>query len=186
MRMVAAKIDNAHTQHPDRGYATKHRMTVFASSSTDAVAYAGGLIFDRVGAGWDVQIHLTTDSPGDGRALQILGIQKPMQSTPFDGTEWPDLILIGPDVYRQNAQARRIFTAAARRPPTEVAMWGDEWPTNLHPGIGQVEHRLSTAARAFKAHAMGAAGLKPAVIRAEQFHSGQRRFDIAASLLPPA
>jgi hypothetical protein len=187
MRTVSAKKDEAsQTRYPEPGYATTHRLTVLAGNSADAVAHAGGLIFDRTGAGWDVGIHLTTHEPDDIRALRILGVRKLLRTMDFAPAEWPDVLIVAADVYSGDAQARRIFTAATRRQRTEVAMWGGEWPANLAPGIGPLEHRLSTAARAFKAHALGAAGLVPAADDAEQFQCGQHRFDVAAPLLPPA
>lgn len=187
MRTVTAKNDEAtRARHPDLGHATKHRLVVLAGSSADAVAHAGGLVFDRVGAGWDVRIHLGADESDDVRALRVLGVRKRVKSMAFDASEWPDLLVIGPDVYRGEAQARRIVAAAARRQHTEVLVWGDEWPVNLPPGIGRVEHRLSTAARAFKVHALGAAGLPLYADETEQFHTGQHRLHVAGTLLPPA
>lgn len=185
MSVVTAKSDE-NTIHPERDYATRHRMVVFAGNAADIVGFAGGLIFDRVGAGWDVKIHLASVTPDDERALRILGIQSRMQSAGLDSPEWPDVVLMGADVYGGHIQARRIFTAAARRQHAEVVMWGGDWPGELDPGIGAVEHRLSTAARAFKVHAMAAAGLDATVAPAEQFLSGKRRFRTAAPLLPPA
>ena len=40
---------------------------------------------------------------------------------------------------------------------TEVTLWGQTWPAELDDSVGMVEHRLSAAARAFKAQALAAA-----------------------------
>ncbi|OMC29495.1 hypothetical protein A5740_18125 [Mycobacterium sp. GA-1841] len=159
---------------------------VFASSSADAAEFAGGLIFDRVGAGWEVKIHLVSDTPKDERTMRILGIKNRMHSARFDPADWPDSILIGADVYGTQPDIRRILNAASRRPHTEVAMWGGKWPGNLESGTGMVEHRLSIAARAFKVYAVASAGLDRSVGPAEQFLSGQCRVRTTEPLLPPA
>lgn len=185
MKVGTAKSDESRAQ-PERGYATPHRLVVFAGSSADAAEFAGGLIFDRVGAGWDVNIHLASETPKDERTLRILGVQSRMQSACFDSSDWPDLLLVGADVYRAYPDVRRIFNAASRRLHTEVAMWGGDWPGELDPGVGTVEHRLSVAARAFKVHAMASAGLDRSIDPAEQFLIGKRRVRTAEPLLPPA
>ncbi|MED5812117.1 hypothetical protein VST63_07050 [Mycolicibacterium sp. 050232] len=185
MKAVTAKSDRGRTE-PEGGYATPHRLVVFANSSADAAVFAGGLIFDRVGAGWDVKVYLTSGTPKDERTLRILGIHGRMPSAHFDSSEWPDLLLTGADVYSTHPDIRRTFTAASRRQHTEVAMWGGDWPVELDPGVGAVEHRLSIAARAFKVHAVASAGLDRPIDPAEQFLSGKRRVRSAAPLLPPA
>lgn len=185
MSVVTAKSDG-NTTLPEHDYATRHRMAVFAGNAADIVGFAGGLIFDRIGAGWDVAIQLASATPEDERSLRILGIQGRMHSAGFDSSDWPDVLLMGADVYSDHIQARRIFNTAARKQHAEVVMWGGDWPGELDPGIGAVEHRLSNAARAFKMHAMVAAGLDATVCAAEQFLSGKRRYRTAAPLLPPA
>lgn len=170
----------------DLDHVTRHRMAIFAASAADVVQFTGGLIFDHVGAGWDVRVHITQDATEDERAMRILGIRHLLRSADMDSTEWPDLLLTGAESYRSQPDIHRIFNAAARRQQTEVAMWGGDWPGELDPGIGTVEHRLSTAARAFKAHAVTAAGLDSFADAAEQFVSGKRRFRSAAPLLQPA
>jgi len=41
----------------------------------------------------------------------------------------------------------------------EVTLWGQTWPVELNHGVAPVHHRLSLAARAFKAHALAAAAV---------------------------
>ncbi|KHO22201.1 hypothetical protein QQ25_11160 [Mycolicibacterium setense] len=170
----------------ERGYATPHRLAVFANSCADAAEFAGGLIFDRVGAGWDVTILLASATAKDERTLRILGIHSRMPSARFESSDWPDMLLIGADAYNAHPDVRRTFNAASRRPHTEVALWGGSWPGELDPGIGIVEHRLSNAARAFKAHALASAGLNRSIDPSEQFLSDTRRARSVAPLLPPA
>ena len=43
----------------------------------------------------------------------------------------------------------------------EVTVWGEQWPTELGRQADSVQHRLSSAARAFKSHALVAADASP-------------------------
>ena len=52
----------------------RYRLDVVAPSVLDAVRYAGGWIYDRVMAGWDVTV-LVGGGDDDMRPLQILGAQ---------------------------------------------------------------------------------------------------------------
>ncbi len=188
MTVASEKYDDGfgrdRTSRPNRGRATRHRLTVLAADAVDAVTGAGGLIFDRVSSGWEVEVYLAT--PSDERPLQILGVGSDILPCAYGTpTEWPDALIIAGELYKGNTNVRRFFAAASCSHLTEVAIWGGEWPAELAPGVGRVEHRLSTAARAFKMHAMDAAGVAPQVKPTESFHSGVRRFSIAAPLLPP-
>jgi len=169
------------------GLAAKHRLFVFAKNPVDVIASAGGLLVDRAGAGWDVQAYLDdVATEADTRAMQILGVRKLLPAPAFELAKWPEFLIVGAELYRRNLLVRRLFQAATQRNRTEVAMWGGCWPTDLGPGIGEVEHRLSSAAKAFKSHAMRTAGLTPDVTDVECFRHGKRRYTIAEPLLPPA
>jgi hypothetical protein len=183
MIIIMAAHDGA--ARPGRGRATRHRLTVLATDAAEAVSGAGGLIFDRVRTGWQVEVYLAV--PGDERPLHILGVGRggPLPASFGRPAEWPDALVIGGELYDGNKNVCRFFAAASRSLLTEVAIWGGRWPAELAAGVGRVEHRLSTAARAFKAHALQAAGAPPQARVTESFHSGARRFSIAAPLLPP-
>ena len=51
----------------------RYRLDVVAPSVLDAVRFAGGWIYDRVMAGWDVTVLIGTDE--DVRPLEILGAE---------------------------------------------------------------------------------------------------------------
>lgn len=151
----------------------------------ETVAAAGGLLFDRAGGGWVVEVYL--DQPAESAAFDILGVPRESLAAGIRRMRiWPDAVIVSPALYTESAIARRLFVAAAHRSLTEVALWGDTWPHDAGPGIGRVEHRLSTAAVAFKRHAMIAVGLGGEVASAEPFRSGKRRFSTAAPLTPTA
>ena len=73
---------------------------------------------------------------------------------------------------------------------TEVTLWGESWPADLDCSVGSVEHRLSVAARAFKAQALAAALESPlspvdAIDNTEFFRSGTPACcPVAADLVP--
>ena len=50
----------------------RYRLDVVAANAADAVRFAGGWMYDRVMAGWDVTVLLADRS--DERPLQILGV----------------------------------------------------------------------------------------------------------------
>jgi hypothetical protein len=173
------------TSRPNQGWATRHRLTVLAAKVIDAVTGAGGLIFDRASSGWRVDVHLS--EPGDERPLRILGVNSLglLPGALAGPTECPDALVIAGELYNVNSNVCRFFNAASRNHLTEVAIWGGNWPAELASGIGRVEHRLSIAAQAFKAHSMGAAGVQPLVEATESFHCGAQRCNIAAPLRSP-
>lgn len=181
---INAPDDRAASGRMVRGRGTKHRLMVLAGETSDAIASAGGLIFDRAAAGWDVDIHVPDDACD--RPFRILGVKPSPLESGFDVTSQPDCLLIAGSLYEQDRSARRLFQRAARTDRTEVSLWGGGWPRELAPGIGIVEHRLSIAALAFKAEAIKAVGLSSRCARAEAFYSGSYRVDIAAPLLAPA
>jgi hypothetical protein len=172
------------TSRPNLGWATRHRLTVLAADAIDAVTSAGGLIFDRSSSGWKVDVYLA--EPGDERPLLVLGVSSHgLLPGAFPGpTECPDALVIAAGLYKGNKNVRQFFNAASRNHLTEVAIWGGKWPAELASGFGQVEHHLSIAARAFKAHSMDAAGVQPLVEATESFRSGAHQCSIAAPLRP--
>lgn len=154
-----------------------------ADDVADAVSAAGGLIFDRVGAGWDVQVFLAERT--DGRALHILGVDaRDLSDGITSAAEWPDAIVVAADLYLYEVRVRRYVGTASRQHGSEITVWGGDWPATLNSGIGPVEHRLSLAANAFKRHAMEAAGLAPLPTHTESFRSGKGRLTIAAPSVP--
>jgi len=155
----------------------RYRLDVVAPSVDEAVTAAGGWMFDRVMAGWDVRVLLTDDD--DDRALQILGAATAdLESALQTGKEGlhPHALAVAADMYRDDPRIREGVRLAIDSGQTEVTLWGSAWPADLNrPGVGSVEHRLSVAARAFKAQALAALtrpGARGSVARTETFRSG--------------
>ncbi|HEU5026035.1 MAG TPA: hypothetical protein VFV01_14040, partial [Spirillospora sp.] len=129
----------------------------------DAVRCAGGWLFDRVAAGWDVTV-LTADH-ADPRPLRILGARPAdlhcALSSPVRGPR-PRAIAVCGGLYGSDPRVRRMV-ARARDESVEITLWDGTGPVEEAAGrAGEGEwlpHRLSVAARAFKAQAMAAAAV---------------------------
>ncbi len=127
-----------------------YRLHVIAESVLEAIQQAGGLMFDRRRAGW--QVAVVTSDDEHPRALAILGvdIQSP---TEFDA-----------------------LRPASEQGVCTVVSGTIGFPTWRHPDAGEspaplrpVEHTLSAAARTFKVHALHCAGVETTVEGRECF-----------------
>ncbi len=151
-----------------------------APSVVDAVRFTGGWLFDQVMAGWDVNV-LTTDHT-DPRPLRILGAHAvDLEYALARAIHGPCLQAIGvsADLYDGDARVRRMVQTLGEG-PADIRFWSDRWPENLGGRADPVRHRLSVAARAFKAQALTAAALAvdadevtEVFWRAELMRSGQ-------------
>jgi hypothetical protein len=74
-------------------------------------------------------------------------------------------------LYERHSGAQRLVADAVRRQDAHVGIWEDKGSDHA----GGLEHRLSGAARAFKPHALAAAGLTADVSSFETFRNGRRR-----------
>lgn len=156
-----------------RGSPTPAKLVVLAVDPADTVDAAGGLIFDSVRAGWTVEVYLET--LGAQRAFQILGVDARSLPPRFDPeAEWPDAVYAAAALYEKNRDVRRLVADFVRRSHANIAVWGHGGPSSLDM-TNSFEYRLSTAAQAFKIHAMNAAGLGPHVAPVEPFRRGARR-----------
>jgi hypothetical protein len=132
---------------------------VIASSVQHAVRFTGGWLFDQVMAGWDVNV-LTTDH-ADARPLRILGAHAvDLEYALARVIHGPCLqaIAVSADLYDSDARVRRMVQTVGEG-PADIRFWSDRRPENLGDGDDPVRHRLSVAARAFKAQALAAAAL---------------------------
>ncbi|MFI1464306.1 hypothetical protein [Nocardia carnea] len=158
-----------------RRHPLRHRLAIVAPNTVDAVQYAGGFIFDRMMAGWEVVAVLTEHD--DVRPLEILGATvldlTTALASPVHAT-WPESVLLAPDVFVTNEWVRRGAIDCLDKGLSELAVWGDDLPDELACRVSSAHHRLSTAARAFKRCALGAAGIaERADEDLEIFHSGE-------------
>lgn len=165
----------------------RYRLDIVAPSVIEVVTFAGGWVFDRVMAGWDVTV-LVADMRDD-LPLQILGANTvDLESALAAGLHHPrpHALAVAADLYRRDARIRDGVRLALDSGQTEVTLWGNTWPEELDRSIDSVEHRLSVAARAFKARALAAAAIpSDSVGLTEMFRSGLApACPIGADLVP--
>jgi hypothetical protein len=160
------------------GRSLAYRVDVVASSAVDVVGSIGGWLYDRVRAGWDVHVLLAQQC--DRRPLQILGVHA-VELDPqilSASTECAARgLAVSADMFASDARIQQEVLAALDRWMTEVTLWHDDWPLAVGHRTTTVQHVLSGAARAFKRHALEAAGLPGAVGPTEALRS-----DMKASL----
>lgn len=152
------------------------RLVALAASTADVVQVAGGWLCDQVLAGWDV-IVVTADHE-DQRALRILGVRggdlESALAVPLQG---PCLraIAVEAELYVGDERVHQMVRAAAETGRTEIRLWGDAWPDDLDGRADPVSHRLSAAARAFKAQALAATAADARPADTEEFRRGAVR-----------
>jgi hypothetical protein len=139
----------------------RYRLDVVASSVVDVVRFAGGWLFDRAMAGWDVTVLLAdlADRPDD-RPLHILGVQARDLEHALASVETrprPQALAAAADLVGCDPRVRRGVLQALDQGATEVTLWGETCPAELDSSVGPVQHRLSMAAQIFKAQALAAA-----------------------------
>jgi hypothetical protein len=148
---------------------TRYQLSVVASDAVELIASAGGWMYDRMRAGWDVSVAVA-ESP-DLRPLQILGVTPLVADQGFDSAVdglASAAIAIAPEILESNGNVRREVLKALDDGVTEVTFWGAAMPRGLRGRVDRVQHRLSSAARAFKAHSLAAAGIPATAIGATE------------------
>lgn len=148
-----------HRQAPGFG---RYELDVLGSDVADVVDSAGGWLFDRVMAGWSVNVAVPDDA--DVRPLQILGVSTSPLEALLRGehlSRGSAIALAGP-LCSTHEKVREALVAAVRAGRSEITVWGELWVTGLPQRGEQVRHQLSSAAATFKAQAMHAAGCAPA------------------------
>jgi hypothetical protein len=144
----------------------RHQLTVVGLSAADVVQSAGGWLCDRARAGWDVNVFLTdvfvTDPCGQV-SLTILGATTRRHDGDFSslmrGISLGGALAVSADLLSSDSRVRSGVVNALKRGLTDVTVWGTQWPAELGRQADPVQHRVSSAARAFKLHALVAADL---------------------------
>jgi hypothetical protein len=167
----------------------KYQLDVTACDVTDLVRHAGGWLYDRAMAGWDVSVLLSRE--GDVTPLRILGLrtQRPALEDDSSAPARALALATSADALAANPLLREDVFRAMKRGLVEVTLWGDfaggqqrsdpgrRFGANgVDRGVESVTHVLSSAARAFKAHALRAAGLDEPVGPVETFLHGPTAF----------
>jgi hypothetical protein len=109
-------------------------------------------------AGWDVTV-LTADQ-GDSRPLEILGARvrdlEAILALPLVGG-CLQAVAVRADLYESDERVRGMVLRAVGEGQADIRFWGDFRHEDHGTGAARLSHRLSFAARAFKAQALAAA-----------------------------
>jgi hypothetical protein len=123
------------------------------------VQSAGGWLCDRARAGWDVNV-LVADGV-DPRPLAILGATAIGLDEGFlslvKSASRGGALAVSADLLGADTGIRDEVVRVLKRGLTEVTVWGAPWPAELGRLADSIQHRVSSAARAFKSHALVAA-----------------------------
>ncbi|MEZ0351416.1 hypothetical protein [Mycobacterium sp. pR1184] len=168
--MVTPTFDIGQSRRVSAGRATRgngeclrYRLDVVAASAVDVVHSAGGWLYDRVMAGWEVTVLL----PGgyDTRPLRILGVavvDTDDVATAMGSTS--HTLAVSAEAFTADARVRDKVLKSLDDRLTEVALWGEGWPLGVNRGMTRAQHVLSAAARTFKGYALAAAGIPSALV----------------------
>ncbi len=166
--MASRRFSPHHHADFDRTEERQHRyrLVVLGVGVGDVVESIGGFLCDRARAGWDVSVFLDLPcaQPRDARPLTILGIAAqelvtdagPALRTLCRG----GALAVGADLLARDAGIRDDVSRMVNQGLTEVTVWGHPGPGESARGLDPAPHPLSAAARAFKAHALLAAGIE--------------------------
>lgn len=164
----------------------RYRLDVVAPNALDAVRCAGGWIYDRVMAGWDVTVLVGEHD--DVRPLQILGADVLGLESVLE--EWedrphPQTVAVAAELFESDPRVLAHVRNALDQGATEVTLWGEHLPAELHHSVDSAQHHLSAAARAFKARALAAVNDAAAgsVDHTETFRCGMMA-SVASDLVP--
>ena len=174
MKTVEVDFGKRRPHSPD-GASVKYRLDVVASSPADVVCSVGGWLYDRVRAGWDVSVLLPHG--GDSRPLQILGVHAAdLDSQILSASTGCAArgLAVSADMFTADVRIRQQVLNALDRWMTEVTLWHDGWPLAVGHRTTTVQHVLSSAARAFKRHALTAAGISCPVGPTETLRSDMK------------
>lgn len=134
----------------------RYRLDVVATDVTDVVRFAGGWMYDRSMAGWDVTVLI--DNPADIRPLLILGVEvADLESAlvAWQDRPHPQTVAVSAELIAGDDRVRRGVLGALGQGRTEVTLWGERWLDGFDDTVA-MRHELSAAARAFKAQALSA------------------------------
>jgi hypothetical protein len=165
-----------------------YEIAVEVADVRDAVRSAGGWLCDRVRAGWNVTV--TVPDGTDVRPLTILGVATRSASDavpePSDAQEMPAAMALAADDLAKDQRLLKDVLKTLDRGTVEVTIWGERLPSALTGRVESVRYRLSSAAVAFKAQALVAAG-EPgqSVAGEEEFHSSALWYPPDGSDLSP-
>ncbi|MGO9070773.1 hypothetical protein [Mycobacterium sp.] len=185
MKTVEVDFEKRRPRVSDRASVT-YRLDVVAANPADVVCSVGGWLYDRVRTGWDVNALLPHG--GDSRPLQILGVHAvDLDSQMLSASTGCAArgLAVSADMFTSDVRIRQEVLNALDRWMTEVTLWHDGWPLAVGHRTTTVQHVLSAAARAFKRHALTAAGISCPVGATETLRSDMKAcLPVESELVP--
>lgn len=151
------------------------RLAVLGTDMDDAVSAAGGWIFDRSMAGWEVTV--VTGAAGSARPARILGASAlDLESALAHGHRRPppQAIAVSAALMATEDGLRRRVREYLDQATVEAWIWGHRDTAAAGDHTENTVHRLSRAARAFKLQALRVVrGEIGTVAPTENFHTGR-------------
>ena len=145
----------------------RYRLDVVAASAVDVVQSAGGWLYDRAMAGWEVTVLLPRGC--DSRPLRILGVRAADLEPELAGLGAGSTSLaVSAQAFTADARLRDMVLESLDNRLIEVALWGEGWPPVVNRATTRAQHLLSGAARMFKGYALAAAGIPGATVDATE------------------
>ncbi|MDY6995512.1 MAG: hypothetical protein SW019_02880 [Actinomycetota bacterium] len=139
------------------------QLLVWGSGVSEIITAAGGYLCDQARCGWDVTVLLADDC--DVRPLTILGATARLQQADAESVlgalNRGQGLLIGAERLARGTEVHRALSRVLSRGANDVTVWGEPKHARADAGLEPAAHRLSSAARAFKAHALAAGGRPP-------------------------
>jgi hypothetical protein len=152
---------------PANGEGLRYRLDVVESSAVDVVQSAGGWLYDRAMAGWEVTVLLPRGC--DTRSLRILGVRAADLDPEVAGLgAGLTSLAVSAQAFSADARVRAAVLESLDNRLIEVALWGEGWPLGVNRATTRVHHLLSGAARMFKGYALAAAGIPDATVDATE------------------
>ncbi|MFC4376205.1 hypothetical protein ACFO5K_19085 [Nocardia halotolerans] len=148
-------------------------LVALAPTAAALVRGAGGWLFDRVMAGWEVTALVADHT--DTRPLRILGVRvadlTSCLTTNHRGPR-PQAIAVDTELCSMDVHVRdRLSRVLEQGQHEEVTLWGDGSAADFGRPVDPVLHHLSYAARAFKSQALAAVAAPVSVHPDEMFRS---------------
>ena len=164
------------------GECLRYRLDVVAASAADVVQSAGGWLYDRVMAGWEVTALVPHGY--DTRPLRILGVQASDADPRFAlAGSTSQSLAVSAEAFTADARVRDKVLESLNDRLTEVALWGDGWPLGVNRAMTRAQHVLSAAARRFKGYALAATGIPCASVDLTETLLCDRRSPVDSALL---
>jgi hypothetical protein len=134
--------------HPPIKPTIRYTLGVMAQSVSDAVLCAGGLIFDRAAAGWDVTVYTKDD--GCSLAIEILGAKScDLESLLCQDALYPTVLVVTASLHAENGRVQACVATASRLGAADVLFADAGVPDDTGRG-GAFLYTLGGAASAFK------------------------------------